>query len=92
MKGLKWILFGALTAGIGFWLYKNYKKDSDTNLPIDGFAEGYTNGFSATLSHIVPKGYGQIAQEVQQKRIQSHKQINANHKEQRIKLKALINE
>lgn len=89
MKELKWFLFGALTAGIGFLIYKSYKKDSDANSFIDSFAEGYTNGFSATSSPTAPKKYGQIAQEIQQKQIQAYKQINTNHKEQRTKLKAL---
>lgn len=88
MKELKWVLFGALTAGIGFLVYKSYKKDSNTNPFIDGFAEGCTNGFSAIPSPTTPKSYGQIAQEIQQKRIQTYKQLNAIHKEQRVKLKA----
>ncbi|WP_334082629.1 hypothetical protein [Helicobacter typhlonius] len=89
MKWFKWALFGILTAGVGFWIYKSYKKDSDANSFIDSFAEGYTNGFSATSSPTAPKKYGQIAQEIQQKQIQAYKQINTNHKEQRTKLKAL---
>lgn len=26
MKWFKWALFGILTAGVGFWIYKSYKK------------------------------------------------------------------
>jgi len=89
VKDFKWLLFGILTAGVGFLLYRFCKKDSDANSFIDSFAEGYTNGFSATSSPTAPKKYGQIAQEIQQKQIQAYKQINTNHKEQRTKLKAL---
>ena len=89
-KELKWFLLGVLTAGIGFYIYKIYKKDSDDSLATDGFIEGYTNGFSATYSPTTPKSYGQIAQEVQQKQMQSYKKINANHREQRVKLKDLV--
>ncbi|AWI33796.1 hypothetical protein [Helicobacter apodemus] len=92
MKWFKWVLFGILTAGIGFWIYKLCKRDSETNLSLDSFAEGYTNGFSAISSPTAPKKYGQITQEIQQKQIQAYKQINANHKEQRTKLKTLTNE
>lgn len=87
MKDSKWLLFGILTAGVGFLLYNLYKKDSDKNICINGFAEGYTSGFSATSSPTAPKKYGQITQEIQQKQIQAHKQINANYQKQRISLK-----
>lgn len=86
MKWFKWILFSILTAGAGFWIYKLRKRVSDTNLSLDSFAEGYTSGFSATPSPTAPKKYGQIAQEIQQKQTQAHKQINANHQKQRIGL------
>ncbi|TLD83268.1 hypothetical protein LS70_005850 [Helicobacter sp. MIT 11-5569] len=86
MKESKWLLFGILTAGVGFLLYNLYKKDSDRNTCIDGFAEGYTNAFSATPSPTAPKKYGEIAKEIQQKQIQAYKQINANHQKQRISL------
>lgn len=86
MEESKWLLFGVLTAGIGFLLYL-YKKDSDKNTCIDGFAEGYTSGFSATPSPTMPKKYGEITKEIQQKQIQAHKQINANHQKQRISLR-----
>lgn len=84
MKALKWFLFGILTAGIGFLIYKFIKRDSDVK--IDGFVDGFM-GFSATPSPIALKKYGEIAQEVQQKQIKAHKAINAAHKEQRVKLK-----
>ncbi|RDU63549.1 hypothetical protein [Helicobacter sp. MIT 14-3879] len=87
MKELKWLLFGILTAGVGFLLYKLYKKDSNKNTYIDGFAEGYMGGFSATPSPTAPKKYGEVALEIQQKQIQAYKQINANHQKQRISLK-----
>ena len=87
MKELKWFLFGVLTSGIGFLVYKSCKKDSETNLYIDGFSEGYLSRFSATHSPISPKQYGQIAQEIRQKQSQAYKYINAKHTEQRIKLK-----
>ncbi|MBX7490223.1 hypothetical protein [Helicobacter turcicus] len=76
MKDLKWLRFGILR-----------KKDSNTNIYIDGFLEGYVNGFTATPSPVIPKKYGQIAQEIQQKQMQTHKQINTNHQKQRISLK-----
>lgn len=88
MKDLKWFwfLFGVLTAGVVFLLYKLSKKDSDKNTCINGFAEGYTSGFSAIPSPTEPKKYGEIAQEIQQKQIQAYKQINTNHQKQRISL------
>lgn len=87
MKELKWFLFGALTAGIGFWIYKSHKKSSQTDLYVDGFSEGYLNTFSVTHSPISPKQYGQIAQEIRQKQIQAHRRLNTEHTEQRLKLK-----
>lgn len=87
MKELKWLLFGVLTAGVGFWIYKNYKKDSEKNIYFDGFSEGYTGRFSAISSPNPPKKYGEIALEIQQKQIQNYKQINANYQSQREKLK-----
>lgn len=87
MKDSKWLLFGILTAGAGFLLYRLYKKDSDKNTYMNGFTEGYMSGFSATPSPIEPKKYGEIALEIQQKQIRAHKQINANHQKQRISLK-----
>lgn len=88
MKKIKWFLLGILTIGVGFLIYKFYNKDSQKNTYIDGFSEGYLNGFSATLPPDIPKQYGQIAREIKQKQVQAYKHINAKHVKQRNRLKA----
>ena len=38
MKELKWLLFVIFTAGLGFLIYKIYKKDSNQDAYFDSFA------------------------------------------------------
>ena len=79
MSELKWFLFGFITAGIGFLIYKSYKKDSDKNAYTNGFVEGFLSGFGAIKSPNAPKEYGEIARSIQQKQAKSYSKINAKY-------------
>lgn len=80
MKELKWLLFVIFTAGLGFLIYKIYKKDSNQNAYFDSFAEGYMSGFGATKSPTNHKEYGEIAREIQHKQAKTYSKINAEYK------------
>ena len=80
MEKLKWFLFGFITAGIGFLIYKSYKKDSDKNAYTNGFVEGFLSGFGAIKSPDAPKEYGEIVRSIQQKQAKSYSKINAKYK------------
>lgn len=78
MSELKWFIFGFITAGIGFLIYKSYKKDSK-NAYTNGFVEGFLSGFGAIKSPNTPKEYGEIARSIQQKQAKSYSKINAKY-------------
>lgn len=78
MEKLKWFALGFITAGVGFLIYKLYKKDS--NVYMDGFISGFMSDFSATKSPNAPKEYGEIAKSIQQKQAQNYAKINAEYK------------
>ena len=78
MEKFKWFALGLITAGVGFLIYKFYKKDS--NVYMDGFVSGFVGGFSVTKSHNAPKEYGEIAKNIQQKQTQNYTKNNAEYK------------
>lgn len=78
MEKFKWFALGLITAGVGFLIYKFYKKDS--NVYMDGFVSGFVGGFSVTKSYNAPKEYGEIAKNIQQKQTQNYTKNNAEYK------------